>query len=130
MNNEEWFSFFKICAENLGAGNLTPSVSNNWCAWTTFTRLSENAGYWTCGLPATTDIHPTHIGDGGVWGQPFHYTELAHIVLPRTFYWETFTNEKFENGFKNQNIEALSKKLSESGILHRVTELVLEIKLY
>ena len=61
------------------------------CAWTLFDRLSSDLHYWTCGLPALNDVGDTHIKDSGVWGQPFLYSSLAHIVVPRHFGFAPFS---------------------------------------
>lgn len=106
-------------------------MSESWCAWTTYRRIGEDFGYWTSGLPALEDIGATGIADGGVWGQPFSYSELAHVVIPRTFYWESRTAAgQFESGLRSQDIDELSFRLSAAGVEHRATDLVLEIKLY
>ena len=90
---------------------------------------------------------------------PDPYAELAHVVVPRKFYWEIVIPRKkiaerteelrprlaelddslpshhgdgayFAQGYRNQDIDALSFHLSELGVSHRKTDLVLEIKLY
>ena len=124
MSAAQWKRFFQICAEVLGKGNWRIELSNSWCSFTTFRRLSESdAGYWTNGLPNSEDIYDSYIGDGGVWGQPFQYSELAHILIPRTF----MTDNGKE---KSQNLEALAARLSAEKLPFRKTEIVLEIKLY
>ncbi|CCF97979.1 hypothetical protein B7R78_0006950 [Ralstonia solanacearum] len=130
MDDNAWKTFFTTCADILGVGAPTASQSNTWCSWTTFGRLREDAGYWQSGLPNRSDIHDAWIGDGGVWRQPFPYADLAHIIIPREFYWERISKEGFESGVNLQNIESLSIELREKGIEHRKTDLLLEIKLY
>lgn len=130
MDDVSWNKFFLICANSLGKGDQLASRSESWCAWTTFRRISEEFGYWTGGLPQVADIRETYIADGGVWGQPFSYSELAHVVIPRTFYWEAYSQSGFESGLRSQEIDELSVKLSEARIEHRLTSLVLEVKLY
>lgn len=130
ISDEHWKTFFLICVECLGAGDQLASRSQSWCAWTTYRRIGEDFGYWTCGLPSAKDLGEAGIADGGVWGQPFSYSELAHIVIPRTFYWESRGASSFESGMRSQDIEELSSRLSAAGIEHRATDLVLEIKLY
>lgn len=68
--------------------------------------------------------------DGGLWRQAFEYQDLAHLIVPASFYWEKVVDGEFKSGFKNQNLSLLSSKLVEQNIEHRVTELVLELKLY
>ncbi len=65
-----------------------------------------------------------------MWGQPFIYRDIAHVVVPKTFFWETIGEKSYERGKRVQSIELLAKMLSEKGINFRLTELVLEIKLY
>jgi hypothetical protein len=130
MDDKNWNLFFHACANTLGNGANIAANSDSWCSWTTFRRLKEDAGYWTAGLPNTADILVTHIRDGGVWGQPFSYSDIAHIVIPCEFYWESVSASGFESGTKYQNIETLVEKLHELGIQYRSTDLILEIKLY
>jgi len=130
MTDENWTTFFRICAKVLGEGADDPFYSENWCSWTTFERLQVDAGYWTAGLPGIDYIKDSYIADGGVWGQPFGYSEIAHIVLPSRFYWEAYVDEQFKTGTKAQAIEELSDALNRASINHRITPFVLEIKLY
>jgi hypothetical protein len=130
MDDFRWKSFFQLCVKCLGRGDVDATSSESWCAWTTYRRISEEFGYWTSGLPALSDICDTHISDGGVWRQPFSYSDIAHIVIPRTFYWESYSDNGFENGLRTQDIDFLSRQLILINIEHRVTDLVLEIKLY
>jgi len=130
MSDQDWQIFFKLCAECLEKGGPISSSSGSWCAWTTYRRIGEEFGYWSSGLPSMEEIRDTHIADGACWGQPFSYSELAHVVIPRTFYWEVVSEKGFESGLRTQDIDTLSAKLNLAGIEHRVTNLVLEIKLY
>lgn len=66
-----------------------------------------------------------------MWQQPFAYSDLAHIIIPKTFVWERYENEKWQEYVsETQRIELLSEALAAKGINHRLTELMLEIKLY
>lgn len=130
MTDMEWFSFFKICAKTLGTGRRFAVQSQTWCAWTTFSKLQEDVHYWNAGLPNFDDIAESYIKDTAVWGQPFLYQDLAHIVIPREFYWECVSDRAFSNGSKYQDIKLLSVELNKANIAHRVTDVVLEIKLY
>jgi hypothetical protein len=67
--------------------------------------------------------------DGGVWRQVVRYDDLAHLIVPRKFYWER-VSDGFENGYKTQNIDGLSSELKRLQINHVVNKWVLEIKLY
>ena len=130
MQDQQWRDFFAICRDFLGEGSSHASASSTWCSWTTFARLQLDAGYWTSGLPNTGDIADSFITDGGVWGQPFSYRELAHIVVPAKFYWETIEPGAFRNGTRTQDIGKLSALLRSAAVPHRLTDLLIEIKLY
>jgi hypothetical protein len=130
MEDRHWQAFFTTAVEVLGSGDLLPGKTPSWCSWTTFTRLAIDAGYWTHGLPRREDILETYIADGGIWGQPFSYADLAHIIVPREFYWESKIGPGWECGSRLQDIEALSKRLNANDVTHRLTDRLLEIKLY
>ncbi|GGP22064.1 hypothetical protein [Silvimonas iriomotensis] len=130
MTDENWKAFFFLANQILGQGDRQREKSESWCSWTTFGRLTSDCGYWQSGLPSQEHILDYSTADNGPWGQPFLYTDIAHIIIPREFYWETSLPTGFRNGSRSQNIDVLSQKLSEKNITHRITELVLEIKLY
>jgi hypothetical protein len=130
MYNNEWKQFFLTSISLLGEGDFTAFKSPSWCAWTIFQRLNEDSGYWTAGLPRQSDIADTYIKDGSIWGQPFPFSELAHIIIPKRFYWEKTESGNFESGTRIQNIEKLSLELNRVGVTHRMTDIILEIKLY
>jgi len=85
---------------------------------------------YTLVRPALPDIGERGTNDSGPWGQPFLYQDLAHVIVPSEFYWQTVAPGQFSNGTKKQDIQELSRQLSAAGISHRLTDLVLEIKLY
>jgi hypothetical protein len=133
MTDHQWKTFFEACAKVLGSGgHHNPALSTTWCAWTLFDRLSSDLHYWACGLPALRDVGDSYIKDSGVWGQPFLYSSLAHIVIPREFDWEAgdFMNDTHTHGTKTQDLLGLSAALRSTDIPHRLTDLILEIKLY
>lgn len=130
MKDAQWYSFFTAASEVLGPGDRLAENSQSWCAWTTFERLSVDAGYWTRGLPAAEDIFETYIGDNGVWGQPFHFSQLAHVVVPRKFMCDEPPGPSWTYRERVQDLENLSAKLHAAEVPHRVTELILEIKCY
>jgi hypothetical protein len=130
MQNDQWKAFFVACRDVLGQGDSRSQFSKSWCVWTTFSALKHGGHYWTCGIPDYTDISDVYIKDGGLWRQSFLYEDIAHIIVPKTFYWETDGDPKFQNGTKAQEISDLSERLNKEGISHRLTDLVLEIKLY
>jgi hypothetical protein len=120
---------FGVCARVLGRGDRYAPRSESWCGWTTFDSLLDSMHYWSAGLPAEEDLDQAYIKDNGVWGQPFSYQQLAHIVIPREFFREIIGSE-YTNGTKVQDIARLSRELTHANIAHRLTDLVLEIKLY
>lgn len=130
MDSKLWRAFFEISHDVLGEGSSIAALSQSWCSWTTFDRLKVDAGYWSSGLPKRTDLSETYVGDKGAWTQPFLYASLAHLIVPGTFYWERIAPGSYENGEKFQAIEDLSRALTTVGLPHRLTDLVLEIKLY
>lgn len=130
MTNIEWKNFFILCNEILGIGDINPVLSNNWCAWTTFSRLSNDSGYWTSGLPTLSYIDETHIKDNSSWKQPFLYQDIAHIIIPKEFFWEKISSNTYENGVKLQNIDLLSKVLDKANLYHNCSSYALDIKLF
>ena len=130
MTDAQWHAFFSASAEVLGKGDRVPEHSHSWCSWTTFDRLLVDAGYWTSGLPAAEDIFETYIGDNGVWGQPFHYSQLAHLVVPRKFLCDEPPGPNWTYRERVQDLESLSAKLKAAEVPHRLTKLVLELKCY
>ena len=130
MDDILWRKFFSACAAILGPGSHKADLSASWCSWTTFARLCDDAGYWTCGVPAESELMETFIADGGTWGQPFSYSQLAHIIIPAEFYWDVVKPGDFQSGYKKQHLALLSQELSAKGVPHRLTDRVLEIKLY
>ena len=129
MSNEEWRTFFSICARVLGPGAHRPTEGGSWCAWTTFSSLQLEVNYWSAGLPLESELGATGTNDGGTWGQPFLYRDLAHVIIPREVYWECI-GPNFTNGTNTQDLERLSAELTVAKVPHRLTELILEIKLY
>lgn len=130
MNDGQWRTLLRTCARVLGAGEQLATASRSWCAWTTFESLRSTLHYWSAGIPAEEYLGIAGTVDGGPWGQPFVYQELAHLVVPRTFYWERIESSEFESGTRGQDLERLSQELLLAGIEHRKSELVLEVKLY
>jgi hypothetical protein len=130
MSPVEWKLFFVTAVEVLGEGEFSALLSPSWCSWTTFTRLQEDAGYWTCGLPKFSEIGEIAIKDGGVWGQPFLYLQIAHLIIPARFIWESSGGATYSSGNKVQNIQALSIRLTSENIPHRLTNFALEVKVF
>jgi hypothetical protein len=85
--------------------------------------------YFGCGFPDESECLEDGTKDGGVWRQSFKYSDLAHLVVPKTFYWERTVNG-FQCGYKEQDIQRLSAELHTLQIPHRLTELLIEIKEY
>jgi hypothetical protein len=132
MNDSSWRALLVAARRVLGRGDSVAWASDSWCAWTTFPTLRDGVvAYWTSGLPEETELLEAWVADGGTWGQPFRYADLAHLVIPAKFYWEQ-SDEKngFRCGHKPQDIAGLSQILAAADIPHRLTDLVLEVKLY
>lgn len=130
MNDNEWRQFLSTARRILGKGVRLSWGSDSWCAWTTFSSLECEVNYWRSGLPEEDELLDTGVVDGGTWGQPFQYNELAHVIIPATFYWEKVEDGEFLHGTKQQDILRLSNDLNSLGIKHRKTEIILEVKLY
>jgi hypothetical protein len=131
MTDGQWKEFFLICTKVLGSGDPVAGKSNSWCAWTTFERLSEDADYWTAGLPRECDIGTRSIADGGVWAQPFSYAQIAHVLVPAKFIREIGAGTpQYRVDKVKQDLEMLSAALHDVGVAHRKAELVLEIERY
>ena len=130
MTDEQWRLFLFTCSQVLGAGQPQAWRSNSWCAWTTFESLVTSLHYWAAGIPAERDLGATGTTDGGAWGQPFSYKSLAHVIVPREFYWERQSGEGFEHGTRRQDLGRLSAELKRQQVPHRATELVVEVKLF
>jgi hypothetical protein len=113
-----------------GRGEYRERFSETWCSWTTFARLQSDAGYWTSGLPNAPEVLDTYIRDGGTWGQPFLYAHIAHLIIPRQFFWDHAEPGHYESGYKYQDVEALAASLSGSGIPFRISPYAFEVKLY
>ena len=130
MSDNDWLRFFTISAQVMGPGARLAEDSESWCAWTTFDALQRSVNYWSAGLPHESELSSVGTIDGGTWGQPFAYNEIAHLIIPAQFYWERIAANDFTQGVRHQDIQCLSKALTESGVPHRLTDLVLEIKLF
>jgi hypothetical protein len=132
LSDDQWHRFFVLCAKVLEPGDPWLAKSKSYCVFTTFDRLKTDVHYWQCGLPLEKEINDTWIADGGVWGQPFSFQNLAHIVIPRTWGFEHPDQDGMPAAYeeRTQHIETLSRSLKGEGIDHRLTNLVLEIKCY
>lgn len=125
-----WHQFFTTTARHLSHNPCNSPGPRSWCSWTTFTRLEENAGYWTYPFPLESELLETGTTDGGTWGQPFSYAEIAHLIVPHRFFWDLSSDEGYKCGEHEQDINGLSALLTAEEIEHRLTELVLEVKLF
>ena len=126
----DWKLFLSLCREVLGKGYSIPYFSESWCSYTTFTSLEHNIHYWSNGLPDFVELLEDRTQDGGLWRQEFFYADLAHIILPRKFYWEYFIDGHFTSGYKLQDINLLARTLERHSLKYRKTDLILEVKLY
>lgn len=130
MNSQSWRLFLVACREVLGKGDWDPCLAESWCAFLTFSSIENGFRYLNCGFPDETELLVDRTMDGGLWRQSIEYIDLAHVVIPARFYWESFSHGRFESGHRSQNIKFLSRRLKSNDIKHRLTDLVLEIKLY
>jgi hypothetical protein len=130
MTNDDWRRFFVIAHEILVPGDWRSSKSTSWCAYATFGSLEKGAFYYNAGIPSPFELGIISLKDGGTWREPLSYDELAHIVVPKSFFWETESSGNYASGIRTQDIDGLSRALLHAGIPHRITEIVLEIKLY
>jgi hypothetical protein len=130
MTDNDWKLFLQTGRRLLGRGAWDSYFSDSWCAYTTFSSLEHYVNYWNCGFPEEDECLDSRTADGGLWRQSFEYSDLAHIVVPATFYWERYIDGTFQYGQKTQDIGLFSTELNSLGITHRKTDLVLEIKLY
>lgn len=131
MDDSTWRELLGTARRVLGRGYAQSWASDSWCAWTTFSSLEHALTYWACGLPEADELLATGTADGGTWMQSFSYGDLAHLVIPARFSWERHTSEAgFQSGYKPQDIVKLSDEFVRLEIPHRLTELMLEIKLY
>ena len=130
MSDLDWFHFFSLCNEVLGKGSHVAQYSDNWCSWTTFEKLQDDCSYWQSGLPNQGEFNRHLVKDGGVWGQPFPFNEIAHLILPAKFCWEGNSGKEWVSGQKQQDIKLVSERLVSLNVPHRLTDTVLEIKLY
>lgn len=108
-----------------------PHRRRSWCCWTTFGRLECDTVYWSAELPLESELYETSVADGGSWGQPFSYREIAHVIIPRTFLEEPWSADgTFTQWHHEQDVEGLSKALNLEGIDHNLLQFCLELKLY
>ena len=130
MQDEQWKRLLELARAVLGKGASASWASDSWCGWTTFSSLEHQLTYWARGVPDAGDLLADRTVDGGLWPQSFYYHDLAHIIFPASFYWERMVAGAFQSGYKTQDITRLSAELHKAAIPHRLTEMVLEVKLY
>jgi hypothetical protein len=102
----------------------------SWCSWTTFRRLEVDAGYWKAELPLAEELGETCVNDGGTWGQPFQYDEIAHLIIPRRFVEEPFGGDAFRQWVHEQDVRGLADRLDSAGVPYHISEYALEVKLF
>lgn len=118
MDDIKWKLFLQTCRRILGRGAWDPFLSDSWCAFTTFNSIRLGIHYWNCGFPDEGDCLDSYTVDGGLWRESFEYKDLAHLIVPANFYWETFIDDVFENGTKFQDLDLLSNELNRLNIQH------------
>jgi len=129
MNTKDWIKFFDLCNQVLGEGDYTLYRSENWCSWITFDRIIRDAQYWSGGIPKTGEYGEHGVGDGGNWGQPFPYSSIAHLIIPRHFEFCDMYQGEFVHKQTEQDIDHLSILLQEHSIEHVISEWALELRL-
>lgn len=141
MTDEMWRRFFVIASRYI-RGTLKTELSQwveaggqsfrtSYCAWTTFDRLGYSTIYWTGGLPLEKDLGVKGINDGGEWGQPFSYSEIAHLIIPAKFDEESYGDGRvFRMWEHTQDIAGLSDLLKAESVPHNLLPNFLELKLY
>lgn len=106
------------------------SELRSWCCWTTYGQLVYKAGYWSAELPLEAELGEKYIADGGTWGQPFLYEEIAHVIIPREFTEEPWSDKVFTQWDHEQDVDGLSALLNDKGIDHHLSRYALEVKLF
>jgi hypothetical protein len=89
MTETQWKAFFATCAKLLNEGEKDINSSPNWCSWTTFTRLTEDSGYWQSGLPNMDKFGDKGTTDGA-HGVNRSYLKILHISSSREHLLESF----------------------------------------
>ncbi len=133
MDDSKWAAFLRACADVLSverSDKVAPSENGTWCAWTTFDTLESDLNYWRGPLPTKDEIFDSYVGHGKNWSQYFFYRDFCHFLVPRTFFWERASLGNYERGDVKQDIDALSRRLNELDVPHRLTPIILEIKLF
>jgi hypothetical protein len=140
MTSEQWRIFFTIASKHI-RGTLTSRPLEgmeigaaihrvSYCAWTTFERLGFDTIYWKAGLPEESDLLADHVRDGGAWGQPFLYAEIAHLIIPSSYLEEVYVDDAYVQWTHKQDIAGLGRLLVDREIPHRQHPTFLELKLY
>ncbi|EAR09200.1 hypothetical protein [Reinekea blandensis] len=129
MKNLDWIKFFDLCNEVLGVGSYSMWRSENWCSWTTFDRITDDAKYWASGLPALGEYNEHGVGDGGNWGQPFQFDSIAHLIIPKKFEFRDMIEGEFMHKITEQKIDELSALLKGQEIQHYLSDWALELRL-
>lgn len=102
----------------------------SWCCWTTFSRLQYSAGYWSAELPLASELGERSVADGGTWEQPFPYEDIAHIIVPKRFIEEPWSDKIFTQWHHEQDLDGLSAFFRVQGIDHHISPYALEVKLF
>lgn len=113
MKDSDWRELLKVCRTDLGPGSWDAASSSLWCAYTTFSSLENDINYWKCGFPNVDNLGASSTVDGGLWRQSFYYQDIAHLIVPAKFSWETYREGEFATGRNIQDIGCLSQTLSE-----------------
>lgn len=140
MTPEQWRTFFTIASRHIrgtlqsqpldGMDRACPIHRLSHCAWTTFECLGFETIYWSAGLPEYQDLLADHLRDGGAWGQPFSYAEIAHLIIPSRFLEEDHVEGVLVQWTHEQDIAGLSELFADVHIPHTLHATFLELKLY
>ena len=77
-----------------------------------------------------TELAAANTLDGGTWGQPFLYKEIAHLIIPRRFQWVSSVSSQFVQTEHRQDVDAISAKLEELSIPHELSGYALQVRLF
>ena len=92
--------------------------------------MRSDAGYWQAGIPREGEVLAERLADGGTWGQPFWYKDLAHLLIPREFFREGVIDGRWEGEPVSQDVELVAARLESNHLPFRLGDYALEVKCY
>ena len=116
-------------------GHVDPYLWPSWSAFTTFHDLAWGALYRRGPLPQDAELGEEYIADFA-WAScgPLRYPEIAHVLIPRYFTQPTTVRIEGKDADTQgewqheQDVQGLSKRLTQAAIEHGLTDEVLEFK--